>query len=337
MRAQKDSGHGCFIAKPAGLSSDTHIISYNDINAGPIELQPGKQPTGRGSPTPTKQGNPCARCGDTSGKCRETTGSIILCMVEASDGNGYRSTGQSSCGAWTKFYPERADRPDEGPDDSTPQGVEARDRHYRSILASLPLDREDRDDLRLRGLTDDQIDRLGFRSVSKFQKLGDRYPTGLPGVLPGGRCLNVGDPGYLIPVRNADGLIVAIQIRLRNVVDGGRYRWLTSKTKKNPDGATPHVDGELPPACHGFDLNGPHVGIAEGTGVKPALVSLRLGIPVIGAAGGQWAGSPAALTHSLDVAAKRATSKTVVFYPDSGATVNDSTLRQYKRAAACCR
>jgi hypothetical protein len=298
------------------------------------QSHPGFQHSGQGGLTPTKQGNPCARCGDTSGKCRETTGSIILCMVEASDGNGYRSTGQSTCGAWTKFYPERADRPDEGPDDSTPQGVEARDRHYRSILASLPLDREDRDDLRLRGLTDDQIDRLGFRSVSKFQKLGDRYPTGLPGVLPGGRCLNVGDPGYLIPVRNADGLIVAIQIRLRNVVDGGRYRWLTSKTKKNFDGATPHVDGELPPACHGFDLNGPHVGIAEGTGVKPALVSLRLGIPVIGAAGGQWAGSPTTLTHSLDVAAKRAGSKTVVFYPDSGATVNDSTLRQYRRAAA---
>jgi hypothetical protein len=299
------------------------------------QSRPGFQHSGQGGLTPTKQGNPCARCGDTSGKCRETTaGAIILCMVEASDGNGYRSTGQSSCGAWTKFYPERADRPDEGPDDSTPQGVEARDRHYRSILASLRLDREDWDDLRLRGLTDDQIDRLSFRSVSKFQKLGDRYPTGLPGVLPGGRCLNVGDPGYLIPVRNADGLIVAMQTRLRNVVVGGRYRWLTSKTKKNPDGATPHIDGELPLACHGFDLNGPHVGIAEGTGVKPTLVSLRLGIPVIGAAGAQWAGSPTTLTHSLNVAAKRAGSKTVVFYPDSGATVNDSTLRQYKRAAA---
>ncbi len=89
------------------------------------------------------------------------------------------------------------------------------------------------------GFTSEQIVARGYRSVTQWQKVFGSFPTNLPGLLHHG-SLNVGGSGILCPVRDQNGLIVALRLRLDNG-EQGRYRWLTSATKKNPNGATPRL------------------------------------------------------------------------------------------------
>ena len=168
-----------------------------------------------------------------------------------------------------------------------------RDKLYRRMLAPLTLCKEDRQDLTRRGFTNEQITRSGFKSVDQWQKLQGQYSHLLPGVNITGDGLNT-QGGYLCPVRNADGLIVGIQVRLRTVTGDesksqdkksargeGRYRWLTSKTKKRPHGQSPHLypqgKKELPLAVHyPLAIKKPQIGICEGTGAK------ILSVPTLG-------------------------------------------------------
>jgi hypothetical protein len=65
-----------------------------------------------------------------------------------------------------------------------------------------------------------------------------------------------------------------------------------------PDGCKP--DGELPLAVHLPEKLGKlAIGICEGTGAKPFLAAQKLGIPFVGAAGGQHAGSEVILKSTL--------------------------------------
>jgi hypothetical protein len=178
-----------------------------------------------------------------------------------------------------------------------------RDRQYRALLAELELDPDDRADLVRRGFTDEQIDLSGFKSVDRYQQLQNQFSELLPGITGNGQRLIVSNAGYLCPVTNSDGLIVACQVRLRTLPtsESNRYRWLSG------NGQTLHlypenskVGGELPLAIHlPQKLSKVTIGICEGIGAKPFLASQRLGIPFIGAAGGQHAGSPQLFKSSL--------------------------------------
>jgi hypothetical protein len=140
--------------------------------------------------------------------------------------------------------------------------------------------------------------------------------------------------GYLCPIRDIDGLIVACQIRLRTLPtnESNRYRWLSGQ------GQTLHLypnssksDGELPLAI--FRSQGKPVGIAlaEGTGAKPFLVSQRLNEIVIGAAGGQWASSEATFKRSLDQASLELEGiKQLTIYPDAGDVLNPSVMKRWQ-------
>lgn len=300
----------------------------------------------------TKRGNPCVICGNTSGKCREAE-SVRLCMtiadaVSGAAVPGYKFIGQTKDGLWGKFVE------DDGQDWTFQQRQEwqqeqerlrrqraaeeakrraealpalERDRLYRNLLSQLTLHPADRADLKRRGLSDEQIEQGGFKSVEQWQQLESELPHQLPGTNLDGLSLNT-QPGYLCPIKDADGLIVGCQIRLRDANDGGRYRWLTSATKKRPTGPTPHLpNGELPLAVHRpheVKLSG--IGMTEGTGVKPFLAAQRLGQTVIGAAGGQFAASPQTLKATLE----QLGSKTIDFYPDAGSVSNRNVIRQYK-------
>ena len=242
-----------------------------------------------------------------------------------------------------------------------------RDKLYRRMLAPLILCKEDRQDLTRRGFTNEQITRSGFKSVDQWQKLQGQYSHLLPGVNITGDGLNT-QGGYLCPVRNADGLIVGIQVRLRTVTGDesesqdkksargeGRYRWLTSKTKKRPHGQSPHLypqgKKELPLAVHyPLAIKKPQIGICEGTGAKPLLASQRLVMPVIGAAGGQFASSPLTFLESLEKVARKFSLNQVnknlqkffpqnsnkdnvelVIYPDAGDVKNPQVMRRWQK------
>jgi hypothetical protein len=301
---------------------------------------------------PTKRGNPCAICGDISGKCREVE-STLLCMTEVDAMSaavpGYKFIGQTKNGFWGKFVTDQGQSwtqtqrqewrqqqeriQQQRAAEEAKQRTESlppteRDRLYRQLLDQLTLHPVDREDLQRRGLSDEQIAVGGFKSVQQWQSLETELSHRLPGVSLDGLSLNT-QSGYLCPIKDLDGLIVGCQVRLRDADDGGRYRWLSSATRKRPNGPTPHLSsGELPLAVHKpqvVRLN--TIGMTEGTGAKPFIAAQRLGQVVIGAAGGQFASSPRTLKTTLE----QLGSETINFYVDAGSATNNHVLRQYKR------
>jgi len=210
---------------------------------------------------------------------------------------------------------------------------QTRDRAYREILSQLTLHPDDKADLLRRGLSEEEIQRNGFKSVRQWQRLDREIDNKLPGVNIDGRSLNT-QPGYLCPVRDANGHIVAMQLRLRDDAEGGRYRWLTSRTQQRPNGQSAHVGDELPLAVHYPDqITKPGtVGFAEGTAAKPFLAAERCRMPVIGASGGQWASSPELLKAYLDAIARRhGAVNQLVLFPDAGSQQNRHIMRNYRK------
>lgn len=306
---------------------------------------------GRDKLIPTKRKNPCVLCGNTSGKCREAH-DLRLCM-EYTGGHsaipGYRFTGLSKDGLWGVWVvDDKASRSDEDREQwwqeqqirrhlqeqaeaqQRAQSLPAseRDRHYRQLLSLLTLHPEDRMDLHRRGLSEAQIKAGGFVSVVQWQKLPEKFPLNLPGVNWNGQSLNVSGAGYLCPIHDIDGLIVGLQLRLRNPEGGGRYRWLSS----TPKGQPPNLpNGELPLAV--FRPKAPStkaIAMVEGTGAKPFITSERLGIITLGAAGGQFASSSQTLQVTLQRVAAELGTNRIDFFPDAGSLENTNVLRQYE-------
>jgi hypothetical protein len=191
--------------------------------------------------------------------------------------------------------------------------LSAADRHkyYSEILDQLPLREPERADLERRGFTPPQIEADDYRSVEQWQEVLGSFASNLPGLLSNGRLNS--QPGYIFPIKNVDGLIVALSIRLRDG-QNGRYRWLTGATKKNPEGATPHLDSELPiTVFEPSEYQGDAIWLPEGTGIKPSIVRYRLGVPVVGASSGLFSSSPNTCKATLKkLSAKYQTRKLVI-------------------------
>jgi hypothetical protein len=185
-------------------------------------------------------------------------------------------------------------------------GVKERSIAARAILTQLSLNDIDRQDLIKRGFTNQQIRDIGFKSVEKWQRLTAPVNSRFPGVNITGRNLNNAIAGILIPVYTVTGEIVGCQIRNRAKGDGGRYRWLSSAREKGRTNPPPLSlpNGENPltfcyPQLLGIAPVRNSIGLAEGTGAKPNLATIKMGQQVIGAAGGQWLSSPELLQDGL--------------------------------------
>jgi hypothetical protein len=210
-----------------------------------------------------------------------------------------------------------------------------RSSQFRKLLDQLSLSAEDLADLKRRGLTDEEIKLGGFKSVEAWQKLDFEVDHRLPGVSINGCSLLVKprDEGYLCPIKNEQGLIVGCQLRRRTKDDTGRYRWLTSQTKKRPHGTTSHLpNGELPVSVHRpTELKSKSIGLCEGTGVKPFVAAQRLGQIVIGAAAANFASSPESTLAALAQATAETGTQEVILYADGGAIANRHIMRQYRK------
>lgn len=121
------------------------------------------------------------------------------------------------------------------------------------MLGMLTLSEQHREHLRtVRGLTDEQIDRIGFKSTPPFYKgkvIAKRLLNaglqvdGVPGFYTKNGIWTAAFSSYtqgiLIPVRGIDGLIHGIQIRLdvplknKDGTDGAKYIWFSSQSKEN--------------------------------------------------------------------------------------------------------
>lgn len=300
----------------------------------------------------TNRSNPCPLCDRTNGNCRTFEDSPnVLCMTFTDAFTpiaNFRFIGLTEDRLWGKWVPndtpklsqnerddrqrELARRRQERAEAETQRRAEAlppqeRDRLYRLLLAQLPLHPADRSDLYRRGLSDEQIEAWGIRSVEQWQRLDQELPYTLPGVSLDGRSLIAPRSGYLCPIQDVEGYFVGFQIRAR-VSKDRRYSWLTGRTKKRKNGPTPHLpNGELPLSVHRpGQTERDAVALVEGVGAKPFILAQKLGLVTIGAAGGQFASSP----QTLRLALEKLGCKVVEFYPDAGAVQNKDVLRQYR-------
>lgn len=315
--------------------------------------------------TPTKRNNPCPVCEDTSGKCRQgrEDADYWQCMTyaDAKKGeviSGYKCIGTAKDGMWGQFKPDntynniyerteqqrsdwklenqRRQQQKAKVDDERRRrslSVADRDKGYRQMLDELTLHPDDRADLVRRGFTAAQIELSGFRSIGRYQQLQGQYSELLPGINRSSRIV-IREEGYLCPIRNQDSFIVACQVRLRTLpsTESNRYRWLSGDSQTLhlfPDGCK--SDGELPLAV--FQPEGKPEGIAlvEGVGAKPFLVSQRLNLFTIGAAGGQLASSPELVKQALQSGTKETDSKTLFIFPDAGDIVNRHVMTRWQR------
>ncbi|MDF5729331.1 MAG: hypothetical protein PUP92_15255 [Rhizonema sp. PD38] len=312
---------------------------------------------------PTSRNNPCPVCGDTSRRCRHLSDSpdTVLCMTATdaySAPPGWQFLKLTRDGLWGVVRRDLGDIDEasrrEWAERWRSMRIERlriekahhaaslcegdRDLQIRDILGQLQLCSDHREDLKHRGLNDELITAGLFKSVEQWQKLDLEVSYRLAGVALGGRSLITPQSGYLCPVWNPLGQIVGWQLRVDNVQleDVPKYLWATSRTRKRPQGATVHLkNGELPltfcTPANDVHPQAQYIGLAEGI-LKPWIIAQLRNQITIGAAGGNFAGSPETLNSYLTAAKERlGGTKDVLLWADAGALANKNVMRQYRR------
>ena len=141
----------------------------------------------------------------------------------------------------------------------TPRALEERHAVYSEMLSFLTLSEKHRENILERGLSDERIERNGYRSMPETPQarrllaklVGSSHDLlGIPGFYTRNDQWTVAGPnGFLIPVRNQDGLIQGLKIRLDDADKPGRkYRWLSSRDRHLENGTRSyswiHVTGD---------------------------------------------------------------------------------------------
>ena len=136
--------------------------------------------------------------------------------------------------------------------------VDARHATYTALLARLTLASDHRENLLRRGLSQEDISRLGYKttplvgcgSLAKRLQEEGRYLAGVPGFYKEDGRWSVKFPGrgILIPVRDAKGRIQGVQVRLDNAKKR-KFRWVSSAGLPEGCGAKTwvHLAGETRP------------------------------------------------------------------------------------------
>ncbi|WP_158295815.1 hypothetical protein [Planktothrix agardhii] len=201
------------------------------------------------------------------------------------------------------------------PSNITPLTDEQLNNEARKILKQLGLTAKHREQLHGRGLTDAQIDSIGFKSVDRYQgfNLIPINPN-FPGMGDKGTLANSGS-GILIPIRNIKGLIIGFQLARDD--RNPKYQWLWGSSDRR-------VSGELP--LQFLKLNSsPDLNIIEGT-QKPLPAAHLHNINVLGAGGVNWHGSKKEFKAIVD-------SKNFDLYilnPDTGCKANHHVMGGYR-------
>ena len=161
-------------------------------------------------------------------------------------------TGGSNAYAWpTQPEPKYKER--------QPAELAERDAVYAEMLSYLTLTDRHRANLRERGLSDERIEGNGYKSMPEHEAdrrlLARLVRTnhdllGIPGFYTRyGEWTLAGPNGFLIPVRDKDGLIQGLKIRLDTAdAPNRKYRWFSSRDKHLTNGTRSyswiHVTGD---------------------------------------------------------------------------------------------
>lgn len=136
-------------------------------------------------------------------------------------------------------------QPDSQYTEAAPRKLSERCEVYSTMLDLLTLSDRHKENLIGRGLSEERIEQNQYRSMPETEKgrrlLADLLRScgcdlsGIPGFRTRyGEWTLAGPSGFLIPVRNKEGLIQGLKIRLDDEADPGRkYRWLSSRDMPN--------------------------------------------------------------------------------------------------------
>lgn len=290
----------------------------------------------------TNRHNPCPLCDDVSGDCRQTDTNLILChsfIDKHQDPNHpeweYRGVAKNPI--WGMFVPRR-ERENFGRDHWVERSrqlkaerekekaarakaglsLTERDRALRLLSSEMGLTDADRQRLRDRGLTDDQIKAGLFFSYRPGEKVSDRIPENLPGIRYG--KLAGKHSGIACVAFNSSGQAIGYQIRLNDITDGGKYRWGYGQVSS-------HLPNhELPlNVARAENPKNQDIGLTEGI-LKPYITDCRLQVNCIGAAGGNHSGSPEQLRAAINDLLQE--NSRIVIFSDAGDILNPNILKQ---------
>ena len=121
--------------------------------------------------------------------------------------------------------------------------IDTRHATYSALLNCLSLSKDHKENLLRRGLTEDEIVRLGYKttpvmgmpSIARQLLTDGLYLAGVPGFYRDEKdeWTFVNDNrGILIPMRDEEGRIQGLQIRLDNV-EKRKFRWMSSTDRKD--------------------------------------------------------------------------------------------------------
>jgi hypothetical protein len=162
---------------------------------------------------------------------------------------------------------------------------------YQALLEQLELSPEHREDNRRRGLPDEQLDRLSYRTLPRqgrhkvARALHDRFGDVVLRV-PGfvikdggrGRYLTLAASGLAVPVRDVRGRIVAVKVRNPDAGNRARWFWLSSSKHGGPGPGSPaHVPAGVTPGASLYR-------VTEGER-KADICHLLSGVPTVSAPG----------------------------------------------------
>jgi hypothetical protein len=267
--------------------------------------------------------NPCPICKDTHG-CK-ISDNLVMCL--RGDRNwsvpGWKYLKSLKGGMGGLFGVDSGERQEYRPEPETkakpsnitPLTDEQLNNEAVKILKQLGLTSKHREQLRGRGLTDAQIDSIGFKSVDRYQEF-NLIPINpnFPGMGDKGTLANSGS-GILIPIRNIKGLIIGFQLARDD--RNPKYQWLWGSSDRR-------ASGELPLQI--LKLNSsPDLNIIEGT-QKPLPAAHLHNINVLGAGGVNWHGSKKEFKAIVD-------SKNFDLYilnPDTGCKANHHVMGAYR-------
>ena len=288
----------------------------------------------------------CPICQEQSTKCGQDKRNLDLfyCMNRDDEVEGYKNLGRTNGGGiWNKYlalsdngatFQKKQRRPVVIENKSIDTALAGdRDKAIRKIANSLGLRKQHEKLLLSRGLTLAQIQKFVYFSVDLgLNRVPDSVPNGFPSVQrakKSGIDFEVGDKVLYSPTRGIAcvafdyrGLAIGFQIRDEDPTSEQKYKWLPRLHLRN---------GEMPitliKSQENEILKSNTAFVCEGIGIKTQLASNLLNGNVIGAAGGNFSGSPKQFTkiqETLDLT-------NVIILPDGGDLINPQVRKRWSR------
>lgn len=239
---------------------------------------------------------PCAICAGTHWCTRSPDGAWCCMRVPSSRpaaNGGWFHPGPGTDTSWQKPHPARqqARLPRMEDAAATPKApLVVMGEGYGALLRLCPLSARHGSELRARGMSDAEIKARGYGSLQLRgradvcrQMIMEGYELqGVPGfyVHEGGYYTLTGSPGLLIPVRDQQGEIQGLQIRVNDPGEGPRYMWMSSAGRPggSSSGSPVHIAYPL-----GL-VDDFRTWLTEGA-LKASLASDKLRAAIVGVAG----------------------------------------------------